>query len=260
MCAIPLSQAIHYPERDGRPMAETPDHVQVMVDLFHVLKARYAGEPSVFVWGNMFLYYIEGDPTACVAPDLFLVKGVERRARSVYKLWEEGRTPSLVIEVTSRSSRKEDLETKRSLYERLGIEEYFLFDPLGDYLRPPLQGFRLAGGRYRPVRPEADGALHSQTTGLHLLPEDKRLRLRDALSGQPLPWGDEEADARHREAEARHAAEEEVLWQTRKADEQTRRADEQTRRAEQERQARNAVEERLRALEAKLAKGGGTAE
>ncbi len=152
--------------------------------------------------------YVEGNPRMCVAPDLFLVKGVERRTRPIYKLWEEERASSLVIEVTLKSTRVEDIRTKKGLYQRLGVEEYLLFDPLGEYLRPRLQGYRLIQGRYEPLLQEGDGALFSSTTGLRLMPEGNRLRLRDAVSGEPLLWADEEAEARQAAEERAEAAEE----------------------------------------------------
>ncbi len=208
MSAIALSLAIDYPESDGRPMAETQVHGQALIDLLHTFSQRYAEVPDVYVWGNMLLYYVEGNPRMCVAPDLFLVKGVEKRVRPIYKLWEEERAPSLVIEVTSKSTRAEDMRTKKGIYQRLGVEEYFLFDPLGEYLRPRLQGYRLVQGRYEPLLLEGDGALFSSTTGLRLMPEGNRLRLRDAVSGEPLLWADEEAEARQVAEERAEAAEE----------------------------------------------------
>jgi Uma2 family endonuclease len=152
MSAIALSPPLDYPESDGRPLAETQVHGQAVLDLIHTLGRRYADVPDVYVWGNMLLYYVEGNPAACVAPDLFLVKGVDKRVRRVYKLWEEGRVPSLVIEVTSKSTRDEDMNLKKGLYERLGVEEYFLFDPFGEYLRPRLQGYRRENGSIKRWR------------------------------------------------------------------------------------------------------------
>ena len=219
--SIPLQNEIHYPESDGRPMGETQVHIQVLFDLIHGLNLRYAGVPDVYAWGNMFLYYVEEDVKSCVAPDVFLAKGVGKEVRRTYKVWEEGRVPSLIFEITSASTRNEDLE-KRNLYERLGVEEYFLFDPLGEYLRPRLQGYRLQDERYQPLLPTTDGSLESRTTGLILKPEGQRLRLRDKETGEILLWPSEEA-------EARLAAEE---------------------RAKQEAQARQAAEERLRSHEA----------
>jgi Uma2 family endonuclease len=192
MNAIPLQRDdIYYPESDGQPMAETDLHRDEMYDLIHALRRRYRDVPDVYVTGNLFFYYIKGDPRAVVAPDLFLVYGVAKKKRRTYKLWEEGGVPSLVIELTSDSTKDEDLSKKKVCYESLGIEEYFLHDPYGDYLAPTLQGFRLVNGRYRPINPEPDGSLRSLTTGLVLQVEDSRLRLVDAATGERLLWDDE---------------------------------------------------------------------
>lgn len=192
MNAIPLQRDdVYYPESDGQPMAETDLHRDEMYDLIHALRRRYRDVPDVYVTGNLFFYYVKGDPRSVVAPDVFLVRGVAKRKRRTYKLWEEGRVPSLVIELTSDSTRDEDVSKKKLCYERLGIEEYFLHDPYGDYLDPTLQGYRLANGRYRPIEPEADSSLRSLTTGLILQVEDSRLRLVDADTGERLLWDDE---------------------------------------------------------------------
>lgn len=195
MNAIPLQRDdVYYPESDGQPMAETDLHRDEMFDLIHALKRRYRDVPDVYVTGNLFFYYVQGDPRAVVAPDLFLVKGVAKGRRRTYKLWEEGRVPSLVIEITSDSTRHEDLSKKKLCYERLGIEEYFLHDPYQDYLRPALQGFRLIDGRYQRIEPELGGSLRSRSTDLLLRVDGLRLRLVDAVSGEPLLWDDEIED------------------------------------------------------------------
>ena len=210
MNAIPFQRDVEYPDSDGQPMAETDIHRDEMHDLITALGRRYRDVPDVYVSGNLFFYYVQGDPRAVVAPDVFLVKGVEKKRRRTYKLWEEGRVPSLVIELTSDSTQDEDLSKKKLCYERLGIEEYFLHDPYQDYLNPPLQGFRLVSGRYSRIAAEADGSLRSLTTGLLLRTEGKRLRLVDAATGEPLPW-DEERDAEvFRERAARLGLEEEL--------------------------------------------------
>jgi len=146
MAAIPLQQDIEYPYSDGQPMAESEIHLNEMLDLIAALRRRYQEQPSVYVAGNMFLYYRKGDPRSVVAPDVFLVRGVPKRERKVYKLWEEGRAPSLIIEVTSDSTRDDDVSRKKICYESLGVEEYILHDPEGEYLKPRLQGYRLARG------------------------------------------------------------------------------------------------------------------
>ena len=69
---------IHYPESDGEPMAETEPHLEEMVYVWESLKDHFEAEPDVFVGANLFLYYRKGDPAAVVAPDGFVVKGVSK--------------------------------------------------------------------------------------------------------------------------------------------------------------------------------------
>jgi Uma2 family endonuclease len=203
MTAIPLQQDnVFYPESDGKPMGETQLHASEIMYLIQALWERYQDTPDVYVWGDLFLYYVEGDPSASVVPDVFLVKGVSKQPpRRIYKLWEEGRSPSLVIEVTSESTRRVDQKRKRDLYERLGVEEYFLHDPYAEWLRPALQGYRLFGGKYQPIEPEPEGSLISRTTDLRLRREGERLRLIDLESGIPLLSAGETAEALRRAEE-----------------------------------------------------------
>jgi Uma2 family endonuclease len=251
MSLLPLEQEIEYPTSDGQPMAETPQHMQVMVDLIFGLKRRYREVSDVWVAGNLFLFYEKGHPKARVAPDVLLAQGVRKWDRPNYKVWEDG-PPALVVEVTSRKTQKKDQQVKKPLYQRLGVKEFVLFDPFGEYLRPPLQGFRLLRGRYQPIPLEADGSLRSRTTGLWLRREGQRLRLVDVKTGEPLLWEEELEAARDREAVARQAAEVRATKEVeaRQAAEAARLAAEA--RATEEAAARRIAEEQLRALEEEL--------
>lgn len=192
MAAIPLQHDKHddvfYPTSDGKPMAETALHQKEMIYLIQALDDWFEEEPDVYVGGNMLFYYVEGDPRSVFSPDVFVTRGISKEPpRECYKLWEEGRPPCLIVEVTSRTTRREDLGRKRSLYESLGVEEYFLHDPRDEYLRPCLQGYRLTGSRYQEIASEADGSLMSRATGLRLRREGEHLRLIDPATGRPLP-------------------------------------------------------------------------
>lgn len=239
MAAILLrAEEIDYPTSDGRPMAESTLHRKVMADLIAALERRYEDDPGVWVGGNLLLYFEQGNPRASVSPDVLLVRGIKKWDRPVYKLWEEGRSPDFVIEVTSGSTQKEDVSKKKNLYERLGVSEYFLFDPEGDYLNPRLQGYHLEQGRYKRLTLDPGGSLSSRITGLRLRPEGLHLRLIDARTGEQLLWGSEEAAARVKEAVARRAAE--------------KRAEVAEERAEEEAAARRRLEEELARLRAEL--------
>ena len=186
MTAIPFRQDVYYPESDGKPMGETEVHIREIMYLFQALNQHLRNVPDVYVGADLLLYYVEGNPKMCVVPDIFVVQGVLRRERRTYKLWEEGRPPCLIIEVTSESTSDEDLVRKKDLYERLGVEEYVLHDPLGDYLNPPLQAFRLVRGHYKAIRLEPDTSFQSQATGVTLQREEKGLRVLDSATGRPL--------------------------------------------------------------------------
>jgi hypothetical protein len=92
----------------------------------------------------------------------------------------------------------------------LGIRGYFLYDPLGEYLRPSLQGYRLQEGEYQRIPPEREERLTSQALGLELRVEDGRLRLVNPVTGGRLLTPAEALAARHTEAAARLAAEVEL--------------------------------------------------
>jgi Uma2 family endonuclease len=184
--AIAPSRPAVYPESDGKPMAETDLHFAEMVALRDALEDRYRGAANVYVGGNSFLYYEEGNLGACVSPDLYVVKGVAKHQRRTFRLWEEAAAPCFVMEVSSRSTWDEDIYSKKPVYRRLGVAEYLLYDPEARAVVPPLQGFRLAGGKYRPIRARSrpPGALLSKQLGLVLWLDGRlRLQVTDAATG-----------------------------------------------------------------------------
>ncbi len=211
--------AIHYPESDGEPMGETDFHINVSLYLRQALRYFFRGDERTYVAGNLLFYYEEGDPKAVKSPDVFVVKGIAKHDRRIYKLWEEKVVPCVVFEVTSRRTRLEDQGTKRALYEMLGVREYFLFDPLKEYLAPALQGFMLVGKRYEPMDPASDGTLRSDALNLILRPEGNLLRLVDPVSGTVVPTLEEAAERAEKA--------------TRRAEEAAERAEKATRRAEE---------------------------
>jgi hypothetical protein len=104
------------------------------------------------------------------------------------------------------STRSQDQGAKKGIYAFLGVQEYFQYDPTGDYLAPQLQGLHLVEGNYFPMTPTSlpDGtsSISSQVLGLDLrvLPDGK-LRFYNPTTGEFL-LTHEEAEAARREAEA----------------------------------------------------------
>ena len=200
--SLPTEWTVIYPESDGEPMAETDFHRDLMLDIIEILKNHFKERPDVYVSGNLLLYYEIGNPRKSVAPDVFVVFGIEKKKRRTYLLWEEGKGPDFVLELVSKNTYRKDLGRKKDLYASvLSVKEYYLYDPDGLYLQPSLQGYRLADGIYSPIQP-VDERLPSEVLGLELAEEDGELRLYNPLTkGWVLKPVEEEAKAR-RQAEA----------------------------------------------------------
>lgn len=202
MTLVQTVHEIEYPESDGMPMGETDLHRDWMVRILDILRLRYRGQ-RVYVASDLLLYYQEGDPTKFLVPDDFVVLDCDPARRNTFKTWQEdNKVPHVVFEVTSRSTRREDEVFKPRLYARLGVPEYFLYDPTSDYLSPPLQGFRIEQGSYTRIAPDDTGAMTCEQLGITLRLERSNLVMYDAHSGQVLRTEAEAAEARVAELEA----------------------------------------------------------
>jgi Uma2 family endonuclease len=244
----PTPTFIHYPDSDGEPMTESDPTRDYLIYCVEALDIYFRSRRQVYVSGNLFVYYREGDPKLVVSPDVFVVFGVSKRKRRSYKLWEEGnKPPSFILEVTSQSTRLKDEVEKPKLYASLGVQEYFQYDPTGDYLNPQLKGSQLVNGRYEPLPsetlPDGQSFIHSPTLGLDLrlqspsplflsvvsAQEDRQpqeLRFYDPQTGEKLLSHQESEIARQQAEQAREQAE-----QAREQAEQERLAEAQARRS-----------------------------
>jgi Uma2 family endonuclease len=234
---------VDYPTSDGKPMAETGLHWQVMVDVVETLSDRFAAEPMVYVGGNMLLFYEEGNRRKHVAPDAFMTRGIPKfPLRDYYLLWKEGKPPDVVIETTSKTTKREDQKTKRVLYrDVLKIPEYFQFDPTEDYLKPSLQGVRRVGDEYVTIE-LVDGRLPSVNLGLHLERSGEKLRFWDPVRGSWLLTREEQRDI----------AQQRALQEAQRADLEAQRADAAEQRQAIERQTDAAARHHLEAENERL--------
>lgn len=106
-------QDCDYPTSDGQPMAETDVHRDQMVDLIETLKWHFREHPDVYVSGNLLLFYQEGDRRRHVSPDVLVTLGIPAGRRKNYLIWREGKAPDVVFEITSSSTRSDDLGRQR---------------------------------------------------------------------------------------------------------------------------------------------------
>lgn len=246
-----------YPESDGQPVGETDIHRQLIWDLVFALSNHFGSRHDVYVTGNLFVYYVKSQPKFVVCPDVCVAFGSSRRMRNTYQTWRDGPFPRGVIELTSSKTRKEDFGPKRDLYERLGVMEYYLFDPRFDpdveytpvedmertdvtgelhYCHRPAEGAPFDSmGTLTP-----GGTPHSPLLGLGLTIRGRALRLVDEASGHLLPTGHDEAESAREEAAA-----------ARQAKDAARQAQQ---RAQDEGAARQAAEQRAQELADEVAR------
>jgi Uma2 family endonuclease len=208
---------------------------------------------NIFVAADLNLYYDVRHPQWYKRPDWFAVLGIsrlyeQRDLRLSYVLWQEGVSPSIVIELLSPGTEKEDLgqtlrdvdqpPTKWEVYQNiLRVPYYIVFDRYTDRLK----AFGLREGRYQELPLESNRLWISELKlGLGLwqgyYQDIKRLWLRwYDESGNWIPTSPETAgQERYRAEQAEH------------------RAEQERQRAEQERQRAERLAARLRELNISL--------
>ena len=238
----PLSEDdpdIYYPDSDGNPMAETDAQFYPLTETVLALRQRYADRDDVYVSGDLLMYYRMNDNTVRLAPDVFVVFGIDDHLRSSYIIWREGgKTPDFVLEIASPGTFIRDMTEKRALYAAIGVTEYWRFDPTGQLFSPALVGERLGeDGEYEPIEIGADddGILRGYSEVLELdvcQRPDGDLRLFDPETQTWLSYLAEEVAARQ-------------TAETERDEAQAARDEAQAARNEAEARAR-ALEERLR--------------
>jgi len=228
-------------------------------------------------------------------PDIAVVHGLEivpKRKKDYspsYYVGANGPPPRVVFEIASQNTWQADLEEKPAIYARMGVKEYFVFDPqpgLGVWTREwrskeRLIGWRLQGdGSYVELAKDEQGRMWSEeleswlvldpadNENLLLYSAEGELRVEKAEAEQQRAEGERrnaEAERRNAEGERRNArlergraerAEARAELAQRKAEEEGQRAEQEGQRAEQEAQARQALAaenarllEKLRQLE-----------
>ncbi len=242
-------QPVEYPYSDGKVLMETDPHARTIIDMRDQLDTHFKARQDAYVAGSMALYYRQGDPAAVVVPDVFVVLGaLHKQARKSYLLWEEGGVvPSFVVEVASLSTSRRDATSKRATYERMGVHEYWRFDPLGELIAGQLEGWRLEGGRYERVRAvRAAGWHRSEALGLELRAERWLLRFHDPRQGRDMLTHAETSDALQETASQRDEVVSKLDGALRERDEALLKLDGAERQLDEANQRIGELEARLR--------------
>jgi Putative restriction endonuclease len=203
---LPSSQSteVFYPSSDGEPLAESYVHLCALLATLEVLRQYLLGKQGT-VLSNQFLYYAQGFPRLRVAPDVMVIFNVAPGGRDNYKIWEEGQVPVVIFEMTSEGTKNQDMGFKKTLYEQLGVLEYWLFDPKGEWIKEQLQGYRLRGEVYEPITDSRCEPLQ-----LRLQIEGQLIGFYREDTGEKLLIPEELAEALKQEKLAREQAQEQV--------------------------------------------------
>lgn len=259
---VGLGSNLDYPTTDHRPMAETDLHRDMMFDAIEALKTYYAGQP-VYVTGNLLVFYEPGNKRRHISPDCMVVKGIVPVSHPNYLIWEEGKSADVVIEITSRTTRNEDLKKKYDIYRTImRVHEYFLFDPTGDYLSPRLQGHRLMDDQFVPIEPTG-GRLFSEELGLFLEGQEipnwreklqrfklkrpaEQLRFLNPSSGRWLPTIAESLQIERQRADEAELEKQQAQQEMQQAQQEKQRAEQAKRQADSENERLKREVEELR--------------
>src|SRR5947209_854196 len=110
-------------------MPESIVHAELVWYLVAVLKWLFRGELCAICENFAFFPPLEW-PGPPVAPDIAVIKGGALRPElTSWHVDQTGPAPQVVLEILSRETWKKDLEEKPLAYARMGVHEYFAYDP-----------------------------------------------------------------------------------------------------------------------------------
>ena len=125
--------------REGEEMSHTIAHEAVIdylrLVLLHLFEGQQVGiitDVELTVAGNP---EIEAENKEIyISPDISVIDGVtvsETNSLGLYRIGPGKPPPRVVFEIGSEETWKADLETKPATFAKMGIREYFTFDPTG---------------------------------------------------------------------------------------------------------------------------------
>ncbi|HJT55578.1 MAG TPA: Uma2 family endonuclease [Ktedonobacteraceae bacterium] len=236
-------------------MGQTSDHALLINYLMAVLNWLFAGQPCA-VYESLNFYQTANEGERPLAPDIAVIQGVTWRRVKSWRIGVYGPAPQVVFEIASEETWAKDLQEKAWKYERMGVEEYYAYDPNEPMLSlSKRKGQRLFGWHRDPVTGimqdlslDARGQLWSPRLNSFLVPNEEYLRLYDRHGQMRLTK--DEAETLRADTEAQRADTEAAARRIEKlrADAQARRAEVEARRADTESRKSQALAEMLRSL------------
>jgi hypothetical protein len=233
---------------------------RLITELLRPLLARFLAEtgPRVFVGADTFIYYIQGNPKAVVAPDVYVMPGVDPDSISrCWKTWETGAAPSFALEVMSEIDDLKDVAHAPQRHDELGTKELIVFDPYID-VESGRTRFRVhrrdEQGRLVLVQSTNRDRVESRELGcfLRAVGEGMTLRLRAATGPEGEELVPTDAERAKLEANRARAEAKRARAETKRATLAEQARAEEAKRAKLAEQARAEVEAENARLRAEL--------
>src|SRR5579871_488229 len=234
-------------------MGETVVHAALVRYLVDVLSWLFHGQQCA-IYENLNVYLTRNKEEYPLAPDVAVIKGVKPELLRSWSIAVSGIAPQVMFEIASEDTWAKDAQEKPARYERMGVSEYFAYDPNDPPLSrrhpQPLYGWRRdeTSGLLRPLTLNASGAMWSEQLESWLVPDGAFLRLYDRAWQLRLTQTQAEikksetlsilAEAERREKEA----------ERQRADAERREKEAERQRAEAEKRRAEALAEKLRSL------------
>jgi Uma2 family endonuclease len=184
---VALADPLHLEgwEEQDEPLA-TGRHSEEQAYCWQAL--RYLLEPEGhYVSKDRWLRMDPDKEADKLLPDLLIARDLLERQWNVneYLPWEVGKAPEVLGEFLSPSSEGADQGEKPERYGKLGVREYFLFDPDGKYSVPRIQGWQLhRDGSREPLPRAADGGIASRLVPVAFRLVEEHISVADVRTGQ----------------------------------------------------------------------------
>ena len=168
--------------------------------LFSVL-SQYLGDKGWFVVFLTPLRRVDWPESETVTPDIALFLGTELPDGVSISSWVVGQSdrpaPDVVFEIASKTTWEENVLRKPRKYGRLGVAEYYTYDPYTAQVWKPddrrLRGWHNMGGQMVEITANSDGSMWSPKLNSRLVPDTNMLRLTN-INGAAHVSAEEAAD------------------------------------------------------------------
>lgn len=169
-------------------------------ELYHIprvrsivtLSKRFSHRSDVYVTGNMPIRHrTSGKYLYAVADVMVALEAKHDKARDQWVSWREGKAPDVVIDIAKAGRDQEFVRAGLETYRKMGVAEYWLFDPSGRYFDQPMAGYQLMDGNYQriSVSEAPTGILrsHSKKLGVDFyIGPDAEVQMYDPSNGDRL--------------------------------------------------------------------------